>query len=140
MLEALEGLSVEVERAGSLLEVRVSRDYVLEAAARLKRAGFDHVKTVIAVDDPDQRVLRLSYLIAGHEAGRGLLLLTVTLPREEPRAPSLAGIWPSVELQEREVWELFGVVFENHPDLRPLLLDRELVEKKVMRRDFRIDA
>lgn len=48
--------------------------------------------------------------------------LKVKLPRDDPHTPSAFEIWRGVDWHEREVFDLFGVIFENHPDLRRILL------------------
>ena len=55
------------------------------------------------------------------------LVVRVELPGQGPRIDSVAGIWPSADWLEREVWDLYGVVFEGHPDLRRILLPEGFV-------------
>jgi NADH-quinone oxidoreductase subunit C len=52
------------------------------------------------------------------------------------RLPSLTPIWRSAELQEREIFDLYGVFFEGHPDLRRILMWDEFVDYP-MRKDYR---
>lgn len=54
--------------------------------------------------------------------GGGALTLHVFADRDKPVVPSLTPDFPSADFQEREIWDMFGVHFENHPDLRRLLL------------------
>jgi NADH dehydrogenase subunit C (EC 1.6.5.3) len=58
--------------------------------------------------------------------------------RDDPVVPSLVGVWLSAEFQEREVYEYFGVRFDGHPDLRPLLLTPDLAAQKILRKDFKV--
>ncbi|MDB5353787.1 MAG: ndhJ [Phycisphaerales bacterium] len=46
----------------------------------------------------------------------------VFCPRDEPHVPSVAGIWRAADWHEREAFDLFGIIFDGHPDLRRLLL------------------
>lgn len=55
------------------------------------------------------------------------LVLKTTTPRAEPVLPSCVSVWPAVDWYEREVYDLFGVRFEGHPDLRRLLLPEDWV-------------
>ncbi|MEM1873900.1 MAG: NADH-quinone oxidoreductase subunit C [Acidilobaceae archaeon] len=137
--EALKRAGLRVARHVGVLEVEVDKSRIVEAALALRELGFDHVKAVVAVDEPENERIRVSYVVSSFDESETLVALTVDVSRSDPRLESLTRVWPSTELQEREVYELFGVVFENHPDLRPVLLDPELAEKKVMRRDFRIE-
>jgi NADH-quinone oxidoreductase subunit C len=89
-----------------------------------------------ARDDPD---LDLSYFdwlsgVDEQDGGFGVVahlwsvphrhgaLLRTRVPRVEPRLPSLVPVFPGASWHERETYEMFGVIFDGHPDLRPLLL------------------
>src|SRR4029079_13435825 len=48
--------------------------------------------------------------------------LKVRLQGEDARVATVSGLWPSAGWLEREVWDLFGIVFDGHPDLRRLLM------------------
>jgi NADH-quinone oxidoreductase subunit C/D len=52
----------------------------------------------------------------------GFLRMKVALPEAEARLPSITGIWPAANWYEREVWDMFGVVFEGHPHLARILM------------------
>ena len=56
-----------------------------------------------------------------------------------PRVPTISGIWPSADWQEREVYDLFGVVFEGHPDLRRLIMADDW-EGHPLRKDFPVQV
>jgi len=58
------------------------------------------------------------------------------LDRNQPTIESVSGIWRTAEFHEREVYELFGVKFLNHPDLRLLLLPDGWEGKSPLRKDF----
>lgn len=135
----LEGMVKEIVVRKGFVEVLVDVSNIVEAARRLKEAGFDHVKSVTAVDYPKESKIRVTYHISSYlneDLAKIIVGLSVDLPRDNPVMESLANIWRSAEFQEREVYEFFGVMFRGHPDLRPLLLIPELAEKKVMRKDF----
>ena len=51
-----------------------------------------------------------------------LVLKARCYDRESPSFPSLTGVWPGADLQEREVWDLMGVSFTDHPNLKRILL------------------
>ncbi|MDB5290437.1 MAG: hypothetical protein JWL69_1678 [Phycisphaerales bacterium] len=59
----------------------------------------------------------------------------VYCPRDEPRVPSVAGIWRAADWHEREAFDLFGIVFNGHPDLRRLLLAEDW-EGFPLRKDY----
>jgi NADH-quinone oxidoreductase subunit C len=137
--EALKGLYESVEEAKGFVSFIVPLDKLVEAAEALKSAGFDHVKSVTAVDRPKEGVIEVTYHVSSYgdpELAKGIIGLTVRVPRDDARMPSLSRIWVSAEFQEREVFEFFGVVFEGHPDLRPILLIPPIAELRPLRKDF----
>ncbi len=67
---------------------------------------------------------------------RHSVVIKSTLNREKPEIESVAAIWRTAEFHEREVYELFGVNFLNHPDLRLLILPDGWEGRNPMRKDF----
>ncbi len=124
LLEEL-GRIGRVSRSGDNVIIEVSPDRLQEAAATLARHGFDHVASITIVDLVKEGRFRVDYVAESYSNPGLLVILRTFTSRSEPRLPSLISIWPSVELQERENWEMFGIVFEGHSDLRHLLLDEE---------------
>ncbi len=138
---ASDGIKYAVEEGKGFV------DFILEgpedlrkAAEKLKAEGFDHVVSLTAVDYPKKGVIRLVYHVSSYlnpEIAGAIIGLGLEVERRErPKAPSLSDIWVSAEFMEREVYEFFGIEFEGHPDLRPLLLVPSLAEKHPLRKDF----
>lgn len=100
----------------------VEKDSLLEVAAAIRdEFGFDLLSSVTGVDyAPDKmEVVYHAYRTSG---GPGLAF-KVQIPRIDPvEVPSLIHLWPGVDLQEREVWDLLGIKFSGHPDLRRILM------------------
>jgi len=63
------------------------------------------------------------------------LMLRVVLPRENPRVDSVSHIWRTAEWHEREAFDMFGIVFNNHPDLRRILMPEDW-EGHPLRKDY----
>lgn len=63
------------------------------------------------------------------------LMLRVILPRENPEVDSLFGVWKSANWLEREVYDMFGIKFNNHPDLRRILMPNDW-EGFPLRKDY----
>ncbi|MDE2292186.1 MAG: NADH-quinone oxidoreductase subunit C [Elusimicrobia bacterium] len=80
-----------------------------QAEAPKKTANVDYREAV-----------ELVYLL-GNYARRAKVFLKLDVPRKDGRAPSLVGAYKSADWQEREVFDLFGVRFDGHPDLRKIL-------------------
>lgn len=65
-------------------------------------------------------VYHLRSLVFAH-----LVVLKVGAEEEDPRVPSLVPLWPTATFQEREAYDMFGIVFEGHPDLQRILLPED---------------
>jgi NADH-quinone oxidoreductase subunit C len=109
--------------------VVVTKDKLLEAMRLLKEQwGFDLLVDVTCVDylhyrDATNR-FGLVYLLANTDSNERL---TVRVYLNEPdlAVPSLVPLWSGANWLEREVWDMFGIRFESHPDLRRILLPEE---------------
>jgi NADH:ubiquinone oxidoreductase subunit C len=67
------------------------------------------------------------------------LRMVTTAPREDPTVASLVPIWPGANFAEREVYDMFGVTFEGHPDLTRILMPDEW-EGHPLRKDFGVGS
>ena len=105
---------------------------VVAPAAIAEVAGFvksdpelalDNLMCLSAVDYPkdDPPRLEVVYHLLSYAHGH-TFVLKVHLPREAPRVPTVEGTWPVANWHEREAYDLFGIVFEGHSDLRRILL------------------
>lgn len=111
---------------------------ILQAAARILRddLGYAYLSMVTAVDYQDR--IEVIYFVFALEHPHGVLLKT-NLPREElPECPTLTAVWPGAGFQEREVYDLMGVNFVGHPDLRRILTDDDFPGHP-LRKDFSIE-
>ena len=83
--------------------------------------AFDYLFCLTGVD------LNNEFLVVYHlESTRhkhSIVLKVKTSDRENPSFPTISDIWKSAEFYEREVFDLFGIRFENHPDMRRIFLD-----------------
>lgn len=129
---------ITVDKSGRVVYIEVSRDSLHDLASTLYRLGFDHVKSVTGVDYPGEKRIELLVHVGSYlrVLRKYTLVLKTSLDRDSPRIRSLTDIWPSAEFQEREAWEMFGIYFEGHPDLRRILLPEELEGVWPMRKDF----
>lgn len=99
--------------------ISVPLERVHSAAADLKEMGFDRLGMVTAVDRGEE--FEVVYRLQSRDLRAGMFLKAL-VPRSDPRVPSMCDLWPAADWQEREVYDLFGIVFEGHPDLRRILL------------------
>jgi NADH-quinone oxidoreductase subunit C len=106
--------------------LRVDAAAILEVAAFAKAEPellFDNLMCLSAVDYPKEDPPRLEvvYHLLSYAHGHSFVL-KAHLPREAPALPSVSGVWRVADWHEREAYDLFGIRFEGHPDLRRILL------------------
>lgn len=97
--------------------------------------AFDHLSNETAVDYPKKDEIMVVYHIASYDHPV-LLTIKVKLPRDAPEIESIVPVYWNANWYEREVYELFGVKFNNHPDLRQLVLPEELLGDWPLRKDY----
>ena len=97
--------------------------------------GFDVLMDVTAVDrwPAEPRFEVVYHLVA--TGGPATLRLKVLLAGDDARVTSVQTVWPSANWLEREVWDLFGIVFEEHGDLRRILMPEDW-EGHPLRKDY----
>lgn len=106
--------------------VVVAAEAIAELAAFCKgdpELAFENLMCLAAVDYPKETPPRfeLVYVLYSY-ARRHRFCLKVHLPRESPAAPTVEGVWGVANWHEREAFDLFGIRFEGHSDLRRILL------------------
>jgi NADH-quinone oxidoreductase subunit C len=96
--------------------------------------AFDYLECITGVDYPDQQKIAVVYHIWSY-GQRHRAVVKAFLDREDPAMPTLVNVWSVANWQERECFDLLGVLFEGHPDLRRLLLPDDW-EGYPLRKDF----
>ncbi|MCR4442644.1 MAG: NADH-quinone oxidoreductase subunit C [Peptococcaceae bacterium] len=112
--------------------IQVPREKLLSVMEFLKEQGFDYLNDLTAVDW--QKHFTLVYQVRSYSKPEEVTVKT-DLERDDPRAPSVTGIWKAGNWMEREVYDMFGIVFEGHPNLRRILLGDDFVGYP-LRKDF----
>jgi NADH-quinone oxidoreductase subunit C len=103
--------------------------------AMLRARGFSFLASVHGVDHYPQEP-RLGVIYELLDMGRvDRITVKLRVPTDAPRVESVTPDWPTADHQEREVYDMFGVVFEGHPDLRRILMPEDY-EGHPQRRDF----
>lgn len=95
---------------------------------------FDFLQNLTAVDWIKRDVIEVVYHLFSY-THRHDIAVKVDLPRAAPRVASVAAVWPTADWMEREQFDLLGVVFLNHPDLRRLLMPDDWIGHP-MRKDY----
>ena len=98
----------------------VQKNSLLETARNLKNGplSFDNLHCITAIDRKDKiELVYTLYSIREHHS----ITLKTCLTYDDLNVPSLTGLWKSANWLEREVYDFFGVIFTDHPDLRRIL-------------------
>jgi len=127
----------------SRMVVNAENRSVLAILRFLKDTDFDHLALLSAVDRIENDCFELCFILTSYmqnddkytDSQRLHIILKTSIPRENPQFKTAIGIFPNAEPYEREIHELFGIEFEGHPRLTPLLLEREY-EIPPFRKDF----
>jgi NADH:ubiquinone oxidoreductase subunit C len=97
---------------------------VMRAAKDDPRLAFDYLRCLSGVDQMDQG-LEVVYNLYSFKHAHNVVIKTV-LPADDPQLETVTTVWNGALWHEREAHEMFGIVFQGHPDLRPLLLEEDL--------------
>lgn len=121
------------ERVGDLLgegrdaAAKVPPAALLEVATVCREdaaLAFDCLSNLSGVDYPKDGVIQVVYHLFSYRHRHGFVL-KVDAARDDPVVPSVAGLWSAANWQEREVFDLLGVRFTGHPDLRRILMPED---------------
>ena len=134
--EGLEPFALSSSERLGELTVELAPEKLVEACRFLKNERqFERLSTVTAVDrypsEPRFEVVYHLHSIARNER----LRLKCRLPGENPAIDSATAVWRTANWYEREVFDMFGIRFRNHPDLRRILMPDDW-EGHPLRRDY----
>ena len=134
--EQITGNFPEAVSEASDQAVRVKSEALLEVAEHLKKSSvldFNFLNSITAVDYYDY--FEVVYHLTSLEHNHGLVLKTRCYDRENPAVPSVVGLWRGADFQEREIYDLMGIKFEGHPNLKRIVL-WEGFEGHPLRKDY----
>jgi NADH-quinone oxidoreductase subunit C len=86
--------------------------------------GFEVLSDLTALDWPKEEKIQIVYHLFSY-GRKQQIVLKVDLPRDRPRVATVEGVWKVANWFEREVYDLFGVIFEQHSDLRRIMLPED---------------
>lgn len=96
---------------------------------------FNTLMCLSGVHYPDEEMFGVTYHL--HSTPNNIsLILKVSVPESRPRLPSVESVWKTANWHEREAYDMFGIVFENHPDLRRILCPDDW-EGHPLRKDYK---
>jgi NAD(P)H-quinone oxidoreductase subunit J len=110
--------------------IKVEPEFLLPIATALYAYGFNYLQFQGGSDQgPGQDLVSIYHLIkVGDNADRPEeIRVKVFLPRENPKVPSVYWIWKTADWQERESYDMYGIIYEGHPNLKRILMPEDWV-------------
>ena len=121
------------------LTLTIAAGELRAAAATLQAAGYNFFEDLTAVDwFPASPRFQLSYHLLSHSF-KERIRLRVMLEETEPSVESITPVWAGANFYEREVFDLFGIRFEGHPNLRRILMPDDW-KGHPLRKDYPVEG
>lgn len=114
----------EVDEFRGDIQLLLASEKLIAASQKLRdEYDFALLSTITAVDYWPEEAPRYHIVYVFNSLSKNLqLILRVPLPGDNPTIPTLTGVYKSANWRERELWDMFGIKAEGHPDLRRLLM------------------
>ena len=119
---AADNLGVEI--------LKVDRDFLIPMSTALYAYGFNYMQCQCAYDQgPGQDLVSVYHLakLTDNASKPEEARVEVFIPRDDPRVPSVYWIWKAADFQERESYDMYGIVYEGHPNLKRILMNEDWV-------------
>ncbi|WP_377474512.1 MAG: NAD(P)H-quinone oxidoreductase subunit J [Microcoleus anatoxicus] len=119
---AADNLGVEI--------LKVDRDFLIPMSTALYAYGFNYMQCQCAYDQgPGQDLVSVYHLVklTDNASKPEEVRVKVFIPREDPRVPSVYWIWKAADFQERESYDMYGIVYEGHPNLKRILMNEDWI-------------
>lgn len=119
---AADNLGVEI--------LKVDRDFLIPMSTALYAYGFNYMQCQCAYDQgPGQDLVSVYHLakLTDNASKPEEVRVKVFIPRDDPRVPSVYWIWKAADFQERESYDMYGIVYEGHPNLKRILMNEDWV-------------
>ncbi len=110
--------------------LKVESDFLLPFSTALYAYGFNYLQCQAGYDaGPGDELVSVYHLVKLEDdvVGPEEVRIKVFLPRDNPRVPSVYWIWNSADWQERETYDMYGIEFEGHPNLKRLLMPEDWI-------------
>jgi len=138
-VKALTHLATDAKYDRGELTITVARESIIAASQALQQAGYNFFEDVTAVDwYPSEPRFQLSYSILSHALKRRIRLV-VRLAGDDASLDSITDVWPAANFYEREVFDLFGIHFGGHPNLRRIMMPEDW-NGHPLRKDYPVEG
>src|ERR1700688_4701194 len=124
-LTALQDIATDARFDRAELTITVPRESIIAAAQPVQAAGYNFLEDVTAVDwYPSEPRFQITYHVLSFSL-KERIRLVVRLDGGDAAIESIIPVWPSANFYEREVFDLFGVHFGGHPNLRRIMMPED---------------
>ena len=124
-VRALKDMATDAKFDRNEMTITVARENVVTAATALKQAGYNFLEDVTAVDWlPSEPRYQIVYHILSHPMKQRIRLVA-RLFNDDAAIDSITSVWPSANFYEREIFDLFGVHFGGHPNLKRIMMPED---------------
>ncbi len=132
---AIQGAKFDREE----LTLTLARESIIAACRSIQSAGYNFLADVTCVDwYPNQPRFQVIYHLLSHTL-KQRLRLSVMVNDGDASVDSITSVWPAANFYEREIFDLFGVRFGGHPNLRRILMPDEY-QGNPLRKDFPVEG
>ena len=136
---ALRAMATDAKYDRGEMTLTVARESVVAACEALKAAGYNFFETVTAVDWlPSEPRFAIVY----HIVSMGMkqrIRLVAWLNGDDAAVDSITGVWPAANFYEREIYDLFGVHFGGHPNLKKIMMPEDW-QGHPLRKDYPVEG
>jgi len=138
-VKALSSLATDAKFDRGELTIAVGRENIIAACEALKQAGYNFFEDVTAVDwYPSEPRFQITYSFLSMSLKERLRLI-VRLDSDEAALDSITPVWPAANFYEREIFDLFGVHFSGHPNLRRIMMPEDW-KGYPLRKDYPVEG
>lgn len=123
---SFENVVIDAYSSSGDVFILIQRESLLKVAAELKEVHhFVYLTDVFGIDNYTSKDrFEVVYNLVDLKNGRRVFL-KVRCPEENPVVDSVTSVWPNADWAEREVFDMFGIRFNNHPDLRRIYMPED---------------
>ena len=139
VLAALPDALLDAKFDRGELTLKIARDHIRAVTTLVQQAGYNFLEDVTCVDFyPAEPRFQITYHIVSHSM-KARLRLAAPVDSGDLEIASITSVWPSADFYEREIFDLFGVRFGGHPNLRRIMMPDEW-EGHPLRKDYPVEG
>ena len=138
--EFADAVEAETDCSG-IPTARIRKESLLDVCKKLRDASdldFDYLSNLCGVDYP-KREKRFDVVYHMYSLKKGHKFSIIVQAGEDEEVPSVTGIWPTADWQEREAFDMYGIKFSGHPNLKRILLP-DWWESYPFRKDYPLEG